>query len=365
MFGSTSAVRVREVEQQVLGSMMTEPQIVEILGTDMTVFFTTDHQLIYNAILKSYEDNDAHVDPMLVLDKLEAHSEENRAGGHIYLYDIYAQITETESTIHYAKIVKRAAIRRNSINKSEKIRAVATDRTMSNQAFEEMVLEEAASINRRRGENGESVITDSVPFPESLIEGVFDEYVEAYNGCTEVSSSFLFGTLKTVIGASLGRRVSLAGTVPIYPNFFTCVVGHTALARKSTALHLAEHILGQADMGVFILRSLATPEGLLAALTLTLAFHTTREADGGTENRRTDTPSRLCRQGGKNAGAGVLALPDPEGCVGERKPTHHRRLPRSKLSAWWTTLHRLICLQKPCERGRRNGCRRLLRESKR
>ena len=75
---------VREVEQQVLGSMMTEPQlvpqIVEILGTDMTVFFTTDHQLIYNAILKSYEDNDAHVDPMLVLDKLEANSEENRAG---------------------------------------------------------------------------------------------------------------------------------------------------------------------------------------------------------------------------------------------------------------------------------------------
>ena len=68
--------------------------------------------------------------------------------------------------------------------------------------------------------------------------------------CTEVSSSFLFGTLKTVIGASLGRRVSLAGTVPIYPKFFTFCVGHTALVRKSTALHLAEHILGQADMGV-------------------------------------------------------------------------------------------------------------------
>ena len=324
----------------------------------MTVFFTTDHQLIYNAILKSYEDNDAHVDPMLVLDKLEANSEENRAGGHIYLYDIYAQITETESTIHYAKIVKRAAIRRNSINKSEKIRAVATDRTMSNQAFEEMVLEEAASINRRRGENGESVISDSVPFPESLIEGVFDEYVEAYNGCTEVSSSFLFGTLKTVIGASLGRRVSLAGTVPIYPNFFTCFVGHTALARKSTALHLAEHILGQADMGVFILRSLATPEGLLAALTLTLAFHTTRAADGGTENRRTDTPSRLCRQG-KTAEAGRSALPTAVLSSGERKPTRHRRLPRSKHSAWWTTLHLLICLLMPCERGRMNGCRRL------
>ena len=246
------------------------------------------------------------------------------------VYDIYAQITETESTIHYAKIVKRAAIRRNSINKSEKIRAVATDRTMSNQAFEEMVLEEAASINRRRGENGESVITDSVPFPESLIEGVFDEYVEAYNGCTEVSSSFLFGTLKTVIGASLGRRVSLA-----------------------------EHILGQADMGVFILQSLATPEGLLAALTLTLAFHTTREADGGSESPATPTPSRLCRQGGKNAEAGVLALLAPVVWSGERKPTHHRRLPRFKAPAWWRTLHLLICLQKPCERGRMNGCRRL------
>ena len=260
----------KEAEAYVLGSIMTDstvmPKVIEILGTDKKVFCTVQHQLIYEAALNSYNDNDGRVDPMLVLEKLEAAKTDKRAGGHLYLYDIFAKITETESTPHYARIVKESSIRRQTVAKSETIRAAATDPSISQQQLDDMIAQEASTVQRRRNEFGESVITDTVPFPQSLITGVFDEYVSAYAGRTEVSPSFLFGTLKTIIGVSVGRRVSIAGTTPIYPNFFSCVVGHTALARKSTSLHLAESMLDQADMGVFVLRSVATPEGLLAAL---------------------------------------------------------------------------------------------------
>lgn len=259
----------REAEEFLLGMMMVEssivPETVEILGTDAeAVFFIKQHQLVYDAILACYEDN-KYADPMLVLENLESTGNDKRAGGHLFLYDIYARITETENFRFYAELVQKNAVRRQTASGTEKIRAVATDPRMSQEAIDETVLEQAAAIqNRRDKQSGNQ--SDIIEFPKDLITGVFDEYIRAYFGCTEVSPSFLFGTLKTLIGASLGRRVSLAGTHPLHPNFFTCIVGHTALARKSTALTCAEHIIGQGDMGVFILRSLSTPEGLISAL---------------------------------------------------------------------------------------------------
>ena len=262
----------RDSEEYLLGSMMVDsqiiPSLVEILGSDRKVFFIMQHQLIYDAILKTHEVNDGQVDAVLVYAELERVGTTNRAGGHLYLYDITARIPETANAQAHAKHVKELALRRETLSNADRLRAAAADISIPQQQIDDMLLAESARIKNRQTADGETVITDTVPFPESVMTGVFDEYWRAYYGCTEVSKSFLFGTLKTVIGASLGRRVSLAGTTPLYPNFFTCCIGHTALARKSTALALAESVLETADPGVFTLRSAATPEGLLAALKL-------------------------------------------------------------------------------------------------
>ena len=89
----------RESEEYLLGSMMVDsqiiPSLVEILGSDRKVFFTTQHQLIYDAILKTHEANEGQVDAVLVNAELEKSGMENRAGGHLYLYDITARIPET------------------------------------------------------------------------------------------------------------------------------------------------------------------------------------------------------------------------------------------------------------------------------
>lgn len=260
----------REAEEFLLGMLMVDPSIVpetvNLLGiSSEAVFFTKQHQLIYDAILACYEDNDKYVDTVLVFERLESTNDANRAGGHLYLYDLQAKVVETESFQHYAKIVQKNGIRRHTASHTEQIREAATDPSTPQEAIDETVLEHAAAIQSRRSKGSEDQ-SQIIEFPTDLITGIFNEYIRAYFGCTEVSPSFLFGTLKTLIGSSLGRRVSLAGTHPLFPNFFTCIVVHTALARKSTALTCAEHLINQADRGVFILRSLSTPEGLISAL---------------------------------------------------------------------------------------------------
>ena len=49
----------KDAEQAVLGAMMTEkaviPRVIALLGHTSDAFFTTDHQLIYSAILAVYE----------------------------------------------------------------------------------------------------------------------------------------------------------------------------------------------------------------------------------------------------------------------------------------------------------------------
>lgn len=58
---SVESLHDRQAEQFVLGSMLTDattiPLITPVLGETPDAFFTTDHQLIYSAILASYERN--------------------------------------------------------------------------------------------------------------------------------------------------------------------------------------------------------------------------------------------------------------------------------------------------------------------
>ena len=91
----------KEAEQAVLGAMMTEksviPRVIALLGHTSDAFLTTDHQLIYSAILAVY-DRVSNADPLLVADELKRTDQINRAGGAGYLYELQAPIVEPEST---------------------------------------------------------------------------------------------------------------------------------------------------------------------------------------------------------------------------------------------------------------------------
>ena len=123
----------KEAEQAVLGSMMTEksiiPNIEAMLGSSSDAFSTTDHQLIYTAILSVYN-RSKDADPILVANELNRTEQLNRVGGIDYLYELQAPIVETDSAEHYADILLEKATRRRLIRAATQIRELAHDESI-------------------------------------------------------------------------------------------------------------------------------------------------------------------------------------------------------------------------------------------
>ncbi|MYA98843.1 replicative DNA helicase, partial [Candidatus Poribacteria bacterium] len=130
---AVDALSDKEAEQAVLGAMMTEksviPRVIALLGHTSDAFFTTDHQLIYTAILAVYE-RVSNADPLLVADELKRTNQINRTGGAGYLYELQAPIVETESTEFYADILHEKATRRQLIQAGAAIRDLAQDESI-------------------------------------------------------------------------------------------------------------------------------------------------------------------------------------------------------------------------------------------
>ncbi|MDE0684103.1 MAG: replicative DNA helicase [Candidatus Poribacteria bacterium] len=130
---AVDALSDKEAEQAVLGAMMTEksviPRVIALLGHTSDAFFTTDHQLIYAAILAVYE-RVSNADPLLVADELKRTNQINRTGGAGYLYELQAPIVETESTEFYADILHEKATRRQLIQAGAAIRDMAQDESI-------------------------------------------------------------------------------------------------------------------------------------------------------------------------------------------------------------------------------------------
>ncbi len=165
----------KEAEQAVLGAMMTEksviPRVVALLGHTPDAFFTTDHQLIYTAILSVYE-RVSKVDPLLVANELNRTSQLNRTGGADYLYQLQAPIVETESTEFYAEILHEKSTRRRLTYASGQIRELAQDEDIElaevlNQA-QEAVFELGQSDAQRGFAAIRPLLTQSIDAIEKL-----------------------------------------------------------------------------------------------------------------------------------------------------------------------------------------------------
>ena len=165
----------KEAEQAVLGAMMTEksviPRVIALLGHTSEAFFTTDHQLIYAAILAVYE-RVSNADPVLVADELRRTHQINRTGGTSYLYELQAPIVETESTEFYADILYEKSTRRRLIQAGSQIREVAKDESIELSEILNQVQESIFEIGQDQAQRGfypiQPLISDSIDAIEKL-----------------------------------------------------------------------------------------------------------------------------------------------------------------------------------------------------
>ncbi len=165
----------KEAEQAVLGAMMTEksviPRVIALLGHTSEAFFTTDHQLIYTAILAVYE-RVSKADPVLVADELRRMHQINRVGGVSYLHDLQSPIVETESTEFYADILYEKSTRRQLIQAASQIREVAKDESIKLSEILNQAQESVFEIGQDKAKRGfyliRPLISDSIDAIEKL-----------------------------------------------------------------------------------------------------------------------------------------------------------------------------------------------------
>lgn len=100
----------------------------------------------------------------------------------------------------------------------------------------------------------------------SLPAGAWTEwarlYRDAVGASTEAADEFHYVALLTVIGAVLGRTITVACGRPLHPNLYAMLVGPTG-DRKSTAANLALDLLRQVAPEVLLLNGVGSQEGLM------------------------------------------------------------------------------------------------------
>lgn len=138
----------RELESQVLGMLMVEPELMAKCTVAVHDFGTTDHQLIYNAILTVYEEERTTL-PHLVAKHLDISGDLNRIGGTNYLFELQAPITECTGIEYYISDLKSLSAKREicriahkAIKQAEDV-AVSAEQAAANMqlALEELSFE--------------------------------------------------------------------------------------------------------------------------------------------------------------------------------------------------------------------------------
>ena len=167
----------KEAERAVLGAMMTEksviPRVEALLGSTSDAFFTTDHQLIYTAILTVYS-GDKNADPILVANELNRVEQLNRVGGSDYLYELQAPITDVdpENIEFYAEILREKTTRRRLIRTATQIQELAQDQSIEISEVldqsQEAVFEIGQTDSKRGFEHIRSLLKKSIEVIEKL-----------------------------------------------------------------------------------------------------------------------------------------------------------------------------------------------------
>ena len=104
-------------------------------------------------------------------------------------------------------------------------------------------------------------------FPEEAFTGLFKSYLDLVGPCTEAPSSYHWVTCLTMTGLLLGRNVSIRSPFPLYPNFYSLLIGPTGINRKSTAMTFGvREILNKIQNNIVYVTGALSSEGIYEEL---------------------------------------------------------------------------------------------------
>jgi len=126
--------------------------------------------------------------------------------------------------------------------------------------------ESAKDYGDRQPEEVQQSQKDLPDFPEEAWVDLFQRYRDLHRTSTEATDSFHWAVFVTFVGLRLGRNVYVKNPLPLYPNFYSALIGPTGLSRKTTAERLGESLVSDIKGEIEILHGVVSSEGIYQRL---------------------------------------------------------------------------------------------------
>lgn len=228
-------------------------------------FFLPANQTIFEAIL-SLSAVGAPFDLVTLAEELDRQQKLAQVGGATYLSRLTDGQPKLSSIEHYVKVIRETARRRNLVEQATKIahRALAGKDDIAALERQALTLESPAPAPVTEAPPKEERPTPTVP--DAAWCPMARRYLEHAAPSTEASHNFHLAAFLTIAGALLGRLVYYNNPKPLYPNFFTALVGRSGRARKGTSIDFAEDIGRAVNPDLHWLRGINSAAGFVQAL---------------------------------------------------------------------------------------------------
>ncbi len=220
-----------DAEQQVLGSILKNHELMDTVFEVIfkpLCFYVPKHQVIYRAIMKLYEKNEA-IDITTVADVLQKHKRLDKIGGRLYLVELVEGIATTANIENHTKIVIE----------TYKVRAAITGFTkLVNQAYSREV------DSKEIVEGAESVMQGFSGRPETNIrpvgELVFDQ-AEHLLREKKAPKNYLTTRIER-----LNKKI-----IGIFQSQYTIIASDASMGKTSLALDIALLNTSAGKIGIY------------------------------------------------------------------------------------------------------------------
>jgi replicative DNA helicase len=239
-----------EAEMSVLGSLMLDKDAIIQVADIVRIgdFYKDDHNRIYEAILKLYEDNEP-IDVLSLANRLEETSLLEKVGGSSYLASLVNTVPSATNVVHYAKVVQKKALLRRLIGAASEIVEMGFDESEDVQKVLDEAEQKLFAVSQKY------IKQDFVPI-KSILESAFnriDELHKSDNAFRGVQTHFpdLDGLLaglqksdllilaarpsigKTTFALDIARQVGVYSKVPV--GIFSLEMGSDQLIDRMLA----------------------------------------------------------------------------------------------------------------------------------
>lgn len=228
---STMLPYSNEAEQAVLGSVLIEPNCIELIIDKIKpeYFYLPQHKIIFSTMVTMYAGSKAKIDPVVIADVLVKEGQYDLAGGREYLLTLKDNVPSTANIETYAKIVEEQYYLRTLINVSKDI----IDKAQSGAVEANLLLHSAEQqiydISRGKDVNGPKKISDVI---------INDVYDNLYKITGEDKDKYK--------GVSTGFSMLDKYITGLNKSDFILIGARPAMGKTAFALNLAQNVTMQA-----------------------------------------------------------------------------------------------------------------------